>query len=207
MPHTYEARRSNAAVIVIDMQNQFIDRNGLFPVAGSLDLAARMASFLGRMRKNGHPIIFTTFEVRPELMPSRTSLELFGDAAYKAHRGKAAELYPGLHEPGEIIVRKTRQSAFYGTDLDSVLRSLGVDTVVICGVTTNVCCLATARDAAARDYRVLFLTDLTATFDLRGINGETLPAELVQSVTCAIVSQSIGKAVSSEEAIEYLAKQ
>lgn len=206
LPQRIAARSSKTAVIVVDMQHEFIDRDGLFPVAGAMVLVERLTAFLDQMRQHGHHVIFTAFEARAELPPTSTSVELFGSAAYDAHRGKSAELHPGLRHAGEIVVKKPRQSAFFGTDLDTTLRSLGVETVVICGVTTNVCCLATARDAAARDYRVVFVSDLTATFDLRAVDGGVLPAELVQSVTCAIVAQSIGKVLSAAEAVASLAR-
>jgi biuret amidohydrolase len=73
------------------------------------------------------------------------------------------EIYPDLAPaPGE---QKHRYSAFFGTDLDIILREWGVDTVIISGTTTENCCHATARDAMFRNYRVVFLSDATATFD------------------------------------------
>ena len=65
----------------------------------------------------------------------------------------------------EIVITKHRFSAFYGTDLEIILRGLGVTTVVITGVTTENCCHATARDAFFRDFQVAFLSDATATVD------------------------------------------
>jgi len=76
------------------------------------------------------------------------------------------EVYPELGPaPGEHVIKKHRYSAFFGTDLDIILREWGVDTVIISGTTTENCCHATARDAMFRNYRVVFLSDATATFD------------------------------------------
>jgi len=58
---------------------------------------------------------------------------------------------------------KPRFGAFQGTDLELILRSRGIDTVIVTGVATNVCCDTTAREAAVRDFRVFFLSDGTAT--------------------------------------------
>ena len=66
---------------------------------------------------------------------------------------------------GEIVIKKHRYSAFYGTDLEIILRGLGVTTVVIAGVSTDNCCHATARDALFRDFRVVVLADATASGD------------------------------------------
>jgi nicotinamidase-related amidase len=76
-------------------------------------------------------------------------------------------IYPELAPaPGEHVIKKHRYSAFFGTDLDIILRGYGTDTVIISGTTTENCCHATARDAMFRNYyRVVFLSDATATYD------------------------------------------
>jgi isochorismate hydrolase len=66
-------------------------------------------------------------------------------------------------EPNDITIAKKRYSAFFETDLDKILRSRGIQDLIISGVMTNLCCETTARDAFMRDYRVFFLIDGTAT--------------------------------------------
>jgi isochorismate hydrolase len=66
-------------------------------------------------------------------------------------------------EPNDMTLPKKRYSAFFGTDLDKILRSRGIQDLIISGVMTNLCCETTARDAFMRDYRVFFLIDGTAT--------------------------------------------
>jgi nicotinamidase-related amidase len=74
----------------------------------------------------------------------------------------ASEIHPDVAPlPGEKVVSKSRYSAFYNTDLETVLRSLDIRDLVISGVMTNLCCESTARDAFYRDYRVHFLLDAT----------------------------------------------
>jgi len=73
---------------------------------------------------------------------------------------RISEIAPNREEK---IIRKRRYSTFYGTDLDGILKILGVKDVIIVGVMTNLCCETTARDAFVRDYRVFFLVDGTAT--------------------------------------------
>ena len=65
-------------------------------------------------------------------------------------------------EPGDVIVSKQRFSGFHGTDLDTVLRTLGVRTLIFTGCTTSVCVESTLRDAFFRDYQPLLLSDCTA---------------------------------------------
>ena len=64
----------------------------------------------------------------------------------------------------DIVIKKFRYSGFYGTQLENVLRRLKRDAIAITGVATNVCCDATAKDGAMRDFKVLFLSDANATF-------------------------------------------
>jgi isochorismate hydrolase len=66
-------------------------------------------------------------------------------------------------ESKDKIIAKKRYSAFFETDLDKILRSRGIQDLIISGVMTNLCCETTARDAFMRDYRVFFLIDGTAT--------------------------------------------
>ena len=77
------------------------------------------------------------------------------------------ELYPDMVQPapGEFRVVKHKYDAFWETDLDAILRNSGVDTVIVAGTATNVCCESTARSAFFRDYKVVFLSDCTASFD------------------------------------------
>jgi nicotinamidase-related amidase len=67
--------------------------------------------------------------------------------------------------PEEKIVLKHRYSAFYNTDLETILRCLKIEDLVISGVMTNMCCESTARDAYYRDYRVFFLADGTGSIN------------------------------------------
>ncbi len=66
--------------------------------------------------------------------------------------------------PGETVIRKSRYSAFKGTDLDSILLDMGVTTVIITGVLTHLCCESTARDAFMHDFDVYAVIDATASY-------------------------------------------
>ena len=66
---------------------------------------------------------------------------------------------------GDLVIGKARYSAFYGTDLDARLRRQGIDTLVLCGLTTECCVTATAFDAWQRDYHIILPTDAVAAYD------------------------------------------
>ena len=193
----------SSAVLVIDMQNQFVGPEAVFPVPAGKEMIPRMHAFLLAVRRIGVPVIYTAYKARDGLPPHGPSAVLLPAVREgRAHRGPGAEIVQSLApHPGDLIIDKPRQSAFYGTDLEVILRSLGADTVIISGVTTNVCCLATARDAAARDLSVVLLSDLTATSELPGRDGGTIDAETVHELTCAIVAHSIGEVTTSDDAL------
>ena len=88
------------------------------------------------------------------------------------------------------MIKKHRYSAFFGTDLDIILREWGVDTVIISGTTTENCCHATARDAMFRNYRVVFLSDATATFDYPDRGFGSMPNAAVHHATLVILAMS-----------------
>ena len=72
---------------------------------------------------------------------------------------------PELAPPSEKVILKHRYSAFYNTDLETILRCLKVEDLVITGIMTNMCCESTARDAYFRDYRVFFPADGTGSIN------------------------------------------
>ena len=109
------------------------------------------------------------------------------------------EIYPEIApRDGELVIRKHRYSAFYGTDLEIVLRGLGVTTVVITWVTTENCCHATARDALFWDFRVVHLADATATFDYPDLGYGSMTAEEVHRATLVILTASTAEVIPNE---------
>jgi nicotinamidase-related amidase len=89
---------------------------------------------------------------------------------------------------GDVTIIKSRYSAFIGTELDLILRSHSIDTLIIGGVLTNVCCESTAREARMRDYKVVFLSDGTATRDVPDFGFGRVPAADVQRYTLALIA-------------------
>jgi ureidoacrylate peracid hydrolase len=159
------------ALIVIDMQNGFCRPEGFMNKIG-LDYTTSEAAVgpVGRLlassRDAGIPIFFTRYTLNEDYSDAGLILELF--PAIKEARGIVrdtwdADIVDELKPlPGERVVDKTRYSAFYDTDLEQQLRNLGVDTLIVCGVTTNICVESTVRDAFFRDIRVVVPSDATA---------------------------------------------
>jgi nicotinamidase-related amidase len=89
------------------------------------------------------------------------------DAAFELCRagGRGADFVGPTPHPGELVVAKTRYSGFFGTRLDAELKALGVDTLVVCGLTTECCVDCTVRDAFQLDYHVFIATDACAAYE------------------------------------------
>jgi ureidoacrylate peracid hydrolase len=169
--------RERTALIVVDMQNGFCAGGGSFDRLG-LDISmAREAiegchALMQAARPAGVPVIFTRYVYRAdyrdggvllqELMPAIAEAESLVEGTWDSEI--VDELTP---DANDFIVDKNRYSAFYGTRLEPILTSLGVRSVVVCGVTTNMCVETTVRDAMQRDYRAFVVRDATGEIDRR----------------------------------------
>ena len=102
-------------------------------------------------------------------------------------------------ENGDIVVTKRQWGAFHGTDLDLILRNRGIDTVIITGICTNVCCETTAREANMRDYKVFFISDATATF-----NTPEVSADQIQPVVLATLKAAFAQIENTTSMIRKL---
>jgi nicotinamidase-related amidase len=143
-----------SAVIIGDLQLG-ITRDHPF----AAEVVPRAAALAAGAREQGHLVVFVRTQFRPngaDVSARNASVQAVFGMGDSYHEGSAqVELDPGLgRAPGDVVVTKRRTSAFAGTDLGLVLRSSGVDTVVIAGVATSAMVAATVYDAADRDFRV-----------------------------------------------------
>lgn len=159
------------ALIVIDMQNGFCRPEGFMAKIGlayepSAEVIGPISRLLGAARRAGIPVFFTRYSLNADYSDAGLLLEVFpqiegtgGMVRETWDADVVEELEP---REGEVVLDKTRYSAFYGTDLEERLQGLGVDQLIVCGVTTNVCVESTVRDAFFRDIRIVVPEDATA---------------------------------------------
>jgi ureidoacrylate peracid hydrolase len=192
------------ALINVDIQNCFVQDS---PVAapGGAAIIPRINRLADAVRRVGGLVIHTLHVVRAD--GSTTGVMGEFNAAIKAgllHKGaKSAEFHPDLKiEPSDTIVEKPRYGAFFGTDVELILRNRGIETVIVTGITTNVCCETTAREANMRDFQVFFISDGTATFDLPGVT-----AEEVQRAVCATLAMAFAQIETTDDMIAKLDQQ
>ena len=161
-----------SALVVIDVQNDFCHGKGFFSKKnGEMPHVQRMiqnlVSLLKKWRQVKMPIIFVR-TIHSEWTDSPAWLMRGGGMAKKAAlcapNSWGAEFYEVQPESGDCIVTKHRYSAFVGTDLDLILRSRGLETILFTGVATNVCVESTLRDAYNRNYHVILVEDCCGAF-------------------------------------------
>ena len=177
--------RKHTAVIVVDMQNDFCKAGWTFDRLG-IDISMypsmlpRLSRFLTGARDIGVQVIYIQMTMLPNRMSESPAQIRFNMRLHLASHGATQPLLytiedtPGQEiiaelapEPGDLVVRKYRSSGFWGTNLDMLLRSNGIETVIVTGCTTEGCVESTARDAMFNDYYVVLPEDCVASDDPR----------------------------------------
>ncbi len=186
------------ALVNVDMQNCFVENS---PVAapGGVEVLGRINRLIGVCRANGVQVVHTAHVVRPD----GSNVGVLGEIVPPVKDGvinkgaPSAALHDGLDvQDGDIVLDKPRFGAFHGTDIELILRSKGIDTIIVTGIATNFCCETTAREANVRDFRVFFLSDGTATFPIGDLSAEAL-----QAATCATLGFGFAQVITVDEMI------
>lgn len=199
-------RRSNRwALVVVDMQNAFLDAGGSF---------GRLGNDMASLRRGVHPaqralavarefadaIVHVRMAFRPnysdvgliaDLVPDLLTVGGLKDGTWDAEHAPGFVPLAGEHE-----VLKNRYSGFYGTELDRFLASREIRSVAVCGVLTNTCVEATARDAMQRDIAVEILSDACGALD------DPSHAQALHDM-----SRAVGRVVTVEEFVRGAAQR
>lgn len=164
------------ALVVVDMQNDFCSTDGYYAKIGRdisklADAAKPVAALISRARQAGMTVAFTrllydpakgAMEDRHVIRPRRWSAD--GQRLIPGTRG--ADVIDDIApREGDLIIDKVGYSAFEGTDLERQLRDRGIKTVIMSGVVTYACVLATAFSAFDRDFDVILATDAVGSWN------------------------------------------
>ena len=162
--HLMNLNREKSALLVIDMQNFFLDPDSPSFTCGGLAILPVLKELIQSFRENDRPVIFTRHVHHPNHLDSGIMGWWWEGMCIEG--SPESEIHSDLAPlPLEKVVLKHRYSAFYNTDLETILRCLRIEDLVITGIMTNMCCESTARDAYFRDYRVFFLADGTGSIN------------------------------------------
>jgi biuret amidohydrolase len=194
---------NKTAMIVVDMQNDFVAEGAKLRSAAAAAMVPRLASTLAFCREKGIRVIYTAHVHRHDGSDMGLYDDLYSPIADRStlvDGTSGAEIFPGLTPAtGEQSIKKHRYSAFFATDLDLILREWGITTVIILGTTTENCCHATARDAMFNNYKVVFLSDATGSFDYPDVGQGAMSAEEVHKATLCILAFSTAHVMTVDE--------
>jgi ureidoacrylate peracid hydrolase len=198
----------HAAVVTVDVQNDFFHDQGFLGKLGApmglvQGMAPRLKQFLTAARARGVEVIhviswhdeqYASPVVTEQKLRKGFPLELNGrllkDAPYCLKGTWGADFYEIDAAPDEEIVIKHRYGGFTGTNLDLLLRSRGIQTVILTGAATNVCVESTAREVYMHDYYLVFVSDCTATM-----------SQDAHDHTLKMIDQYFGQVASADEII------
>ena len=189
------------ALINVDLQECFV-RDSPISAPDGPAVMERLNRLGEVCRRAGIAVVHTRFVLRPD----GSNLGLLGETSPPARTGILNEDAQSAQLDAELLVReqdiiidKPRFGAFFGTDLEPILRSRGIDTLIIGGIATNLCCETTAREAMQREFRVFFLSDGTATADMGG-----LAAAELQRASLATLGFLFAQVITVKEMIERI---
>lgn len=177
------------ALLTIDMQNEYFEKGRPLKVPEGQLVLANVIQLQDAARKADIPLVHV----------QHLSLDPAGGVFVKGSPFADLMSESGPVDEEKVFVKRY-PSAFAGTQLDGYLKEIGVDTVVITGLMSFMCCDTTARDAHSKGYKVFFVQDATAAIDLGDI-----PAAEVHKVTVAVQDFLFSEVVSTEEALKLLA--
>lgn len=202
----WKVNPGRTGVIVVDMQKVFCEPAGALYVKNTARIIAPIQALLAAAREQGLTVIYLRHIVR-------------GDGA---DTGRMRDLYPNVDEilargdpdvqvidalepaPADIIVDKLFYSGFHNTDLDTILRARDIDTLVVCGTVTNVCCETTIRDGVHREYKMIALSDANAAMDYPDLGFGAISADEIQRLSLTTIAYEFGEVTTTADIVERL---
>ncbi len=183
------------ALILIDVQvgiDYVVHWGGPTGRRNNPDAEAQCATLLDEFRSRGLTVVFTQQDSLEKASPLKVSLP-------------TGNLKPGFEAlPGEAVVVKQVNGAFFGTDLDIRLRRAGVDRLVVCGFFTNMCVETTVRTAGNTGFDVYLAHDACATSNRVGVDGVDHPPEVVHDLSVASMHGEFCTALTTAAVIDLL---
>jgi nicotinamidase-related amidase len=178
---------TSAALIVVDVQQAFLDPH--WGERNNPEAESNIARLLAAWRSSGRPIKHVAHD----------SLE--PNSLFRPDSPGNAIQATATPKPSEPVYRKHVNSAFIGTNLEQHLRQDGIDTVVIVGLTTNHCVSSTARMAGNLGFTTYVVSDATASFARRALDGTLRPAEAVHSAALSDLHQEFATVIDTAEVL------
>jgi len=169
------------ALLMIDVQREYFTPESPLCIPDGLRVLERLQGLLERARQAGAGVVHVQHH------------EDAASDVFATGTGRVETMDEVAPAAGEPLIVKHLPGSFDDTNLDAVLADMGARTVVVAGFMTHLCCDTTARQAQARGYDVVFLTDGTATRNLVGPSGKTIPHTVVHETTLAVQADGFSR--------------
>src|SRR5690349_4734832 len=184
---TYEPDPARSALLVIDAQREYFDAGGALYTEHAAEILDNLVALVDGARRSGVQVVWVRHVMAADGSDAGRMGD-FDDTPSFVAGTWGVEITPELvPQDDEPVVDKTRYSAFVNTRLESILKTSGVDTVVITGLMTQYCSVTTARHAHDLDYRVIFVADANAGPDLPDLGfGEVAHADALRVIATSL---------------------
>ncbi len=186
---TYEPEPARTALLIIDAQREYFDPDGSLFTEHAAEILENLLTLVDGARRSGTRVVWIR-HVQAADGSDTGRMADFDDTPSFVAGTKGVEIIPQLApREDEPVVDKTRYSAFVNTRLESILKTWGVDTVLVTGLMTQYCSVTTARHAHDLDYRVIFVADANAGPDLPDLGyGEVPHADALRAIATALAA-------------------
>ncbi|MDT4893103.1 MAG: hypothetical protein QOE97_2138 [Pseudonocardiales bacterium] len=204
----WELDPARTALIVVDLQNLFVEGHAPISAPDGPLILERMNELAATCRALGMPVIYTAHILRADLSNIGQLEHIFPvmrEEGIISSGSEPAAMHPGFKVgPDDIYLEKPRFGSFTGTDLELILRTKGIDTVILGGIATNVCVETTAREANHREFKVVFLSDGTTAGEYADAGWGTLTPAEVQKATLTIMAYAFAEVTTCNDVASRL---
>ena len=199
----HEIRPSKTALILLDLTHAFIAPGAAFEIPAARSMLPRVRTLADACRAAGVQVVHCSYVHNEKATHMSDAWPLLREGVLDAE-SQGIAVVDELRSDADLFVEKKTYGAFHRSALEDELRKRDIDTVIIGGCATNYSCYTTAREAQSREFKVVFLSDGTATFDLPDGGFGTISADVVQRSFLTTVSFGCGHVMSVEETIQVL---
>jgi nicotinamidase-related amidase len=199
----FEIDSSRMALLVHDMQNAFVGHIPSFS-EDCRSTIPNLQRLVAAFRAKKRPVIYSQVAMRPDFLDWRLVTAVFPREALNelTERNPGIGICPELAPAaGDIVVRKSAYSPFQNTNLENILRGLEVDGLVVAGVTSNVGCDSTIRDAFYRGIKTLLVIDASGTDGIAETPWGPISSEQMHRATCATLGQYFTELTTTEQVL------
>jgi nicotinamidase-related amidase len=206
---TWNIDSSRTALLVVDLQNLFVENYEPISAPDGLEIVERLNRLADTCRASGIPVVYAAHALRTDLSNIGQMASMFPVMVTDnpiTTGSETAAMHPGFRvEEADIYLEKPRFGAFTATDLELILRGRGIDTVIIGGIATNICCETTAREANHREFKVIFLHDGTTTAGYADMGWGELTPEEVKKATLTTLAYAFAEVAGCDDVARRIA--